>query len=341
MNYFDQVQLGQTENIMALLGDERRVLTDLEKKVLFKQNVEIVNLETSYVCNRKCDYCPVAGSDRHLAVNSSKHLDREIVDDQMPSSITDKIARQLSDIRYENRLSLNLYNEPLLDPHLEKQIETLREACPYSHIAFNSNGDFLNAERLRALSAAGVDAICITLHPKPHQKVSGSEIERRLSSIFKRLDTPPPQPQFVRQMNEAHVKKRVQGVSVKIQWPDWREIGTNRAGTLSGHITSSTRRVNPCVKPFREFTVFYDGEVQPCCECYHDEDRLLIKIGNVHDQSIFDLYSSVVLGKFRRNVFCFGEKSGICASCSSPDWSIAQDDIHKRRILSSLTDTSG
>ena len=196
MNYFDQIQLGQTENILALLGDERRGLTDLEKKVLFKQNVEIVNLETSYVCNRKCDYCSVAGSDRHIAVNSSKQLDRDIIDDQLPNSITDQIARQLSDIRYENRLSLNLYNEPLLDPHLEKQIETLRGACPYSHIAFNSNGDFVNAERLQALSAAGLDAICITLHPRPHKKVTESEIERRLIAIFKRLDIPltPPTP---------------------------------------------------------------------------------------------------------------------------------------------------
>lgn len=142
-------------------------------------------------------------------------------------------------------------------------------------------------------------------------------------------------------MNGTHLKTRVQGVSLKIQWPDWREVGTDRAGTLSEHISSSTRRVKPCVKPFREFTVFYDGEVQPCCECYHDEDRLLIKIGNVHDQPIFDLYSSAVLGRFRRDVFCFGKKSGICASCSSPDWSVPQDDIHKRRILSYLTDTSG
>ena len=274
-----------------------------------------------------------------MHVNASNHIDTEVVDDQVPNSIIDQVARQLSYIRYENRLSLNLYNEPLLDPHLEKHIETLRDACPHSNIAFNSNGDFLDSERLQRLSLAGLDAICITLHPQPHRVVTEMEVARRLKAVFKRLNTP--LPQLMDRSKDTSMKMRIQGVTLKIQWPDWRQIGTDRAGLLPEQSRRSNRRVNPCVKPFREFTVFYDGEVQPCCESFHDQDRLLTKIGNVKDQSIFDLYSSSILGKFRRDIFCFGEKSGICSTCSSPDWSFLEDDVQKRIILNSLVDPTG
>jgi len=64
MDYFDQVMLGSEENILLLLGSKKSALTPLMKKSLFKRNVEIINIELSYLCNRKCEYCPVAQSSR-------------------------------------------------------------------------------------------------------------------------------------------------------------------------------------------------------------------------------------------------------------------------------------
>jgi len=55
MDYFDQVMLGSEENILLLLGSKKSALTPLMKKSLFKRNVEIINIELSYLCNRKCE----------------------------------------------------------------------------------------------------------------------------------------------------------------------------------------------------------------------------------------------------------------------------------------------
>jgi len=83
--------------------------------------------------------------------------------------------------------------------------------------------------------------------------------------------------------------------------------------------------------------VFYDGEVQPCCESFHDNDKLLIKIANLNHTSIFDAYASTKLAAFRRSVFNFGEKSGICEFCTSVDYSNEDKDASLREeILAGL-----
>lgn len=50
----------------------------------------------------------------------------------MSFALIEKIAIDLAEIRYENRISFNLYNEPLLDEELEKKIKIIREYLPWA-----------------------------------------------------------------------------------------------------------------------------------------------------------------------------------------------------------------
>ena len=111
MNYFQMVGFNGKKNLKLLMGDTSfDNLRMIDKKVLFKRHVEVINLELSYECNRKCDYCPVSFSDRQ---NSQSYMDSDLIE---------KICTELSEIRYDNRISLNLYNEPLLDKNLADKI---------------------------------------------------------------------------------------------------------------------------------------------------------------------------------------------------------------------------
>lgn len=117
MNYIDLLlQLSREVVVKALISD----LSEKDKKALFKAAVEIINLETSYHCNRKCDYCPVSNSTRQTEQS------------YMSFALIEKIAIDLAEIRYENRISFNLYNEPLLDEELEKKIKIIREYLPWA-----------------------------------------------------------------------------------------------------------------------------------------------------------------------------------------------------------------
>lgn len=322
MNYFDQIMAGAEQNIMMLLGSEGEGLDPIKKKSLFKRNVEIVNLELSYLCNRKCDYCPVMSSSRTEAQRF------------MPVDLLKKICAELAQIRYENRLSLNLYNEPLLDPFIDEKIAIIKNQLPYSHVAFNSNGDKLNFEKLQKLSNAGCDLICVTLHPAPYKSQTFEVILRRVRKFYEKLAKD--QLPDIDLSSRSHFEFRALGVTVKLQWPDWRIDGTTRAGLLIENTPKMEVRVQPCAKPFREFTIFYDGIVQPCCEAFHDDKINLAPMGNLNESTIFDVYSSALLARFRRHVFDFGAKKGICEYCTVADYSDRDSDSIRKGVLSKM-----
>ena len=64
--YFEHICALGDENVLQLFTE---VDCPNKKKAIFKNNIEVVNLETSYQCNRKCDYCPVVSSDRQNKQN--------------------------------------------------------------------------------------------------------------------------------------------------------------------------------------------------------------------------------------------------------------------------------
>ncbi|AOT11077.1 radical SAM/SPASM domain-containing protein [Pseudoalteromonas luteoviolacea] len=327
MNYFELIGFNGNENLKLLMGgagSER--LTYTEKKILFKKHVEIINLELSYQCNRKCDYCPVSFSDRHGA---QKYLD---------TSVLEKACQELAQIRYDNKISLNLYNEPLMDPTLESKIHTVRQYLPASHIGFNSNGDYLKLSRLITLSASGLDQICVTLHPLPNVTQTPETILRRVTKLLNKLEYTAFDDKMSLSYIENHelIDFRQLGVRVIIQWPDWRKHGTNRGGTLEDHSSSNYKRIMPCARPFREFTIFYDGNVQPCCESFHDSDTNLEQVGNIATTSIFDLYTSKKLNLMRRSLYDFSPKQGICASCTVADFSSIEDDPMRKALVKTV-----
>jgi MoaA/NifB/PqqE/SkfB family radical SAM enzyme len=325
MNYFDQITTNNSDNLKLLLTSKGDDADDINKMILFKKHVEIINIELTYKCNRKCDYCPVSSSDRKF--------DQITMSDEN----LDKIVNELSYIRYENRISLNLYNEPMMDKNLHLKVKNIRDHLPHCNIGFNSNGDYLNNKALEILSESGLDFICVTLHPAPYKIQSNREIVRRVEKLLQKLDydnlTCIPTEAAV--VTKDHISITKHGVKIRIQWPDWRQEGTNRAGTID-KLNSITQRTHPCMKPFREFTIFYDGSVQPCCESFHDEVDNFCEIGSIKNATIFELYASQKLSDFRSQVFDFSEKTGICAHCTVKDYSSLSDDKLRKTILEDL-----
>lgn len=331
MHYFQIVEFNGKKNLKLLLGDTSAGnLKEIDKRVLFKRHVEIINLELSYECNRKCDYCPVSFSDRQSSQS------------YMKESLIEKVCLELSEIRYDNKISLNLYNEPLLDKKLADKIFTIRKYLPTAHIGFNSNGDFLRLPLLKELSKSGLNHICVTLHPLPNVNQDNTIIQRRLHKLLERLEYSG----FDEELDISFIESNsslscyVEGVRILIQWPDWRKEGTNRGGTLQSNTVQVSKRTSPCARPFREFTIFYDGNVQPCCESFHDNKFNLENVGNISNQNIFDLYTSKKLNQMRRSLYDFSEKAGICSECTVKDFSSYSEDKSRKELIAEIRDLS-
>ena len=111
-----------------------------------------VEIETTSICNRKCDYCPNSTSKR-----SGGYL---------PDEIFYKAIDQLAELNYSGRLSTHLYGEPLLDKRIVKFIDYARQKLPNAFIKFFTNGDLLTYQLLNDLDEAGVDVFRISQHDK-------------------------------------------------------------------------------------------------------------------------------------------------------------------------------
>ncbi len=68
----------QEDNISSDLFYYNKNITKDEAKALFKKYVCVVDIETSTVCNRKCDYCP-------LSIHERK--EQTLIDDKLYSRI--------------------------------------------------------------------------------------------------------------------------------------------------------------------------------------------------------------------------------------------------------------
>ena len=76
------------------------------------------------------------------------------------------------------------------------------------------------------------------------------------------------------------------------------------------------QRINPCVNPFREICIAYDGSIKPCCNIYFNAPNIF---GNAAVSNLTDIYFSEELCKFRKDLFIFSKKVGGCATCNTED----------------------
>jgi sulfatase maturation enzyme AslB (radical SAM superfamily) len=287
------------------------------QKILFKKYVELINLETSSFCNRSCVYCP----DSKFPRDFKESLDNEIIV---------KILKELSVIDYSGDFSLNLYNEPLTDYENLKSIITLiKKELPLSTIGFNTNGDLLDLQKISELESIGVNRIKITIHPPANKKYDQIRETTRFNTFLKNLNAN--EDNFANTIDDNIAYFKFGKMFLILQSIDFLQLGTDRGRTIDTVI--KTTRVAPCVKPMREFTIYYDGSVTQCCDAFYSSTYPKNKIGSVAGDSIFSIYCSQIFKTIRKELFSWGEKSSICKTCSSFDNSKTSENKIRKELL--------
>lgn len=294
------------------------------QKMLFKKYVELINLETSSFCNRSCIYCPDSKFPRDFK-------------EQIGNEIVFKILKELSTIEYSGDFSLNLYNEPLADYENLKLIVTLiKKELPHSTIGFNTNGDLLDLEKISELENIGVNRIKITIHPPANKNYDHIRETKRFNQFLNKLHVNQDDSVKTKDSNMAYLK--FGKMFLTLQSIDFLQKGTDRGRTIDTVVSAT--RVAPCVKPMREFTIYYDGSVTQCCDAFYTSTYKKNKLGNVADDSIFSIYCSQIFKTIRMELFSWGEKSGVCKTCSSFDNSNISEDSIREEILLQIERTS-
>lgn len=280
---------------------------DREQRIaLFRRNVAIINLESSSACNRVCTYCPDSIHDR-----KTQNL--------IGTSAWERFLDNVRVLRYERQVSLNLYNEPLLDPTLGRKLRELKSASPLLSTKISSNGDLMNARSLSELAEAGLDWAYVTLHVaagKPYVDEVQLDAYRK---FFKRCgvrDEPEIRIEAGRRM-EARLE--ISGVRIVLMSTNWGMIGNDRSGVVTS-LSAHQPRERPCMRVFREFTISHLGDVLPCCQFFPDVPASrAAALGRMDESDVWDVYANRLAVQWRRDMFGFSNKASPCDRCRDPD----------------------
>ncbi|MBB1320177.1 radical SAM/SPASM domain-containing protein [Shewanella sp. SR43-8] len=299
--------------------------SDEQKKQLFRNYVSVINIEAFNFCNRKCSYCPVSILDERRG--KIKHMSDEVYH---------KLISNLSIIDYSEKLVYNLYNEPLASKKLfYHKLRYATQYLPKARLFFNSNGDYLDIQALDDLSQIGVTGINVTLHPK-----GDYQHDDRYAALV----------EFYEKVNQSLIlESQVVGESIRshfmynsmrvdVSCVNYEEVGHSRAGAIE-HLIIKELRDYPCFRPFREFTVYHNGYVYPCCNIMPDLDEgNKLAIGHLESElSIFDLYASQIMQNWRKSLITFGPKKSPCDLCYERTCTVDNKDRSKReQVLNSI-----
>ena len=265
---------------------------------------EIVQIESTNICNAKCVFCPRDEMHRRQGV-MSLDLFKKIVDECVELGITH--------VRVHN------YGEPFIDRTLVEKVRYAKQRG-IKEVGMISNGSLINADVARGMIEAGLDAINISVDASGKEVFESTRIGlkydkvigniERLVQIRSELGRRRPKLilSFVRQNNSADEQAFIEHwktIADKIHITDLH----NWAGTL--HTESDVNY--PCYRPWLTFTVLWDGRVSLCCADFDGRTVL----GDMNASTIQEIWNAEPYRNARR-VHLESGGPDICRSCDLP-----------------------
>jgi MoaA/NifB/PqqE/SkfB family radical SAM enzyme len=265
---------------------------------------DIVQIESTNLCNAKCVFCP----------RDEMHRRQGVMDMALYQKIVDECARlEITHVRVHN------YGEPFLDRQLVEKVRYAK-ARGIREVGMISNGSLITEELAAGMIDAGLDAINISVDASGKDVFERTRLNLDYDTVVQNIRTiarlkkeagrthPKLILSFVRQHNDADEHAFIEewrGVADKIHITDLH----NWAGTLN---TASDVHF-PCYRLWLTFTVLWDGRVSLCCADFDGRHIL----GDLRTSTIAEVWNSPAYRAVRRQQLESGGPE-ICRSCDLP-----------------------
>ena len=265
---------------------------------------EIVQIESTNICNAKCVFCPRDEMLRKQGV-MSRDLFRKIVDECAALGITH--------VRMHN------YGEAFLDRYLTEKVRYAKEKG-IKEVGMISNGSLITEKVARGMVEARLDAINISIDAGGKDVFEATRIGLNYDKVIANVERlirvraelgrrrPKLILSFVRQDNSADEQAFIE---------HWRKVADkihitelhNWGGTLN-----QESDVNyPCYRPWLTFTVLWDGRVSLCCADFDGKTIL----GDLNTQTIEQVWNGDAYRTARRQHLESGGPD-VCRACDLP-----------------------
>lgn len=239
---------------------------------------DIISIQTITGCNYSCPFCPANRNDLNLYGGAaSKSL--------MDISLYKKIMKELSGLSFNGRISPYYLNESLLDERLPDLVAMARAACPQSFIFIQTNGSLMDEKLFKELVKAGINEVYVNDYTKN-------------SVVINRIQ------KFSLEKNE--------NLRLTFEKRSFDERLSNRSGNVKHYVISAQPLRIPCVKPFRQIFIGYDGKVCLCCNDWQFEKVM----GEAKKQSLVEIWNTEQYKTLRRQL-AQSDRSGnsLCSKC--------------------------
>ncbi len=247
----------------AIMGNARRQSRYIDQ-VQMLDGVPLfswVDLSVTELCNRKCAFCP--RNDPTQYPNQDLNMDIDLCR---------KIADELRTYQYKGGVVFSSYGEPLLHKKIVELIDIFGTDI---HTEIVTNGDKLSEVLIHKLFEAGLSTIIVSMYDGPHQ-----------------VD-------YFRKMFEKAGLRQEQ-YFLRDRWynidKDFGLLLTNRGGVVKRGNQRHVDEKRPCYYTSYFLLIDWNGDVVLCPQDWNKK----IKFGNVHSQTLLEVWKSRSLTKYRK-----------------------------------------
>lgn len=205
----------------------------------------------------------------------------------MDLELANLIAYDLCELEYEGVVVLSGFGESTLHPEIVDLVACFGKKV---RVELVTNGDVLTSDLVRALISAGVDYFAVSLYDGPHQMES-------LQKVFTGVS----QDKYV-------FRDRWHGAEV-----DFGLKLTNRAGNVGAGNQPPVSFSKLCFYPAYSMMIDWNGDVLLCVQDWGKK----IKFGNVRSKTIFDIWTSPPMMRWRSQLLSGGRTNSPCVKCNA------------------------
>lgn len=265
---------------------------------------DIVQIESTNLCNAKCVFCP-----RDEMLRPQGIMD-------MP--LFQKVANEVAALGI-GHLRMHNYGEAFMDRQLVDKVRYAKQ-LGIREVGLISNGSLITEHAARGMVEAGLDAINISVDAAGKDVFESTRLGLNYDKVIANVE------RLIR-IRDEHGKRRPKLILSFVRQDNSKEeqafIDHWRRRADKIHITdlhnwggtlNQESDVNfPCYRPWLTFTVLWDGRVSLCCADFDGKEIL----GDLRSSTIKDIWNGPAYRHARRAHLDHGGPA-VCQSCDLP-----------------------
>ena len=297
--------------------DKKYFLKDeTNKKYLFKKLVKMIEIEPHSYCNRTCWFCPNSYIDRKRNI---QFLDKDLLEN---------LLNDLKSIDYSEMITFTRYSEPFGNKIFFETLYKVSEILPQAFLHTNTNGDFLNNETLLLAYESGLRSLNIQIYLDKNEEFNFEIINKKALEIMNKLSDV--------NFKESIIKNdwieypcEYKNMNIRMYSRDFNENGINRSDIVFEN-NNKVLRYSPCLLPFTDIYIDFNGKIVPCCHIRSDNDKHKeYVVGDLNTEPLFDIYFSDKMIAWRKKLFNYNLKNfEPCKNCNFREIGFEEEKIN-------------